>query len=303
MITDVHIIDKMLVMALAITLWSATRKMRPEDYKDRDILPPEDLATPGVKKLCPPEKLRPFGMLKARAASLLSRHGIPFLPGSWLVPSDAAAAIRTQLEELKKEFDKEKEAFLAEYDSVCAAWIGSHPEYDAMLRGSMASPDYVRSRLSFGWKAFALRVTRHSNLKEDMENLGNSVFEDIAREARGVRRDVFADRDTLTQKALNPLRGLADKLRGLSFIHPQIASASGLVNECLERMPAKGPIEATPLGMALALVTLLSDPSALEDATRRMAEGSIQPETLLLPETDEVKGTDMPGFIANVGLW
>jgi hypothetical protein len=63
-------------------------------------------------------------------------------------------------------------------------------------------------------------------------------------------------------------------------------------------MPKKGPIEGTDLGMALAMVTLLSDPGALEEATMRMEEGS-SPESLLMPETN----SSPPGFIANVGLW
>ena len=82
MITDLKIADKMIVVAPDIRIWSARTKMQPEDYGvEKDNLPPDDLATLGVKKLCPPEKLRPFGMLKSRAVSLLSRIGIPFLPG------------------------------------------------------------------------------------------------------------------------------------------------------------------------------------------------------------------------------
>jgi hypothetical protein len=298
MTTDVKVIDKMLVLAPDVRIWSARTRMRPEDYADRDSLPPEELASLGVKKLCPPEKLRVFGMLKSRATSLLSRHGIPFLPGSWLIPADTAAEIQEKLEDIRKEFDTAKEAFLAEYDGICSAWIDRHPGYDAMLRGSMASPDHVRARLSFSWRAFALRVTRQSNLRKEVEGLGNSVFEDIAREARVVMREVFTDRDAVTQKALHPVSALADKLRGLAFLHPRIASAASLVQDCLERMPKKGPIEGTDLGMALAMVTLLSAPGALEEATMRMEEGS-RPESLLMPETN----SSPPGFIANVGLW
>jgi hypothetical protein len=47
------------------------------------------------------------------------------------------------------------------------------------------------------------------------------------------------------------------------------------------------------------MVTLLSDPRALEEATMRMEEGS-RPESLLMPETNS---SPPPGFIANVGLW
>ncbi len=118
MITDLKVADKMMVVAPLITIWSARTKMQPEDYGlDKTNLPPEELATLGVKKLCPPEKLRPFAMLKSRTVSLLSRHGIPFLPGAWLVPADKATDINKALAEIQADFDAAKESFLAEYDA------------------------------------------------------------------------------------------------------------------------------------------------------------------------------------------
>ncbi len=311
MITDIKVADKMLVVAPAITIWSARKKMQAEDYgTDKDNLPPDEIATLGVKKLCPPEKLRPFAMLKSRATSLLARHGIPFLLGAWLVPADKASEINKALEEIKADFDREKESFLGEYTRITSDWVMAHPDYAEMLVKSMASPDYVRSRLSFGWRAFALRMTRNSNIKDEMENLGNSVFADIAKEAAVVKREVFAGRDSVTQKSLNPVRTLAEKLRGLSFIHPQIASAVTLVQTCLDYMPAKGEISGSHLGEVLALMTLLTDPVALEDATSRMVQHNAAPETFLMPAPATAKSAPvatMPprqrSMIANVGLW
>ena len=282
--TDIKVADKMLVIAPAITIWSARKKMNPEDYGlEKDSLPPDEIASLGVKKLCPLEKLRPFAMLKARATSLLARHGVPFLPGAWLIPADDAAYINKALGQIKAEFEHEKDAFLMEYDSICADWVKQHPEYAEMLSRSMASPDYVRSRLAFGWRAFSLKMTRNSNIKDEMENLGNSVFADIAKEAKCVQREVFSGKETVTQKALSPIRNLGEKLRALSFIHPQIGMANTLVKFCLEHMPAKGEISGAHLGMVMALVTLLSNPVALEDATNRMTKNGIAPGLVLSP--------------------
>ena len=312
MITDIKVADKMLVIAPAITIWSARRKMQAEDFGDsKDALPPDEIATLGVKKLCPPERLRPFNMLKSRATSLLARHGIPFLPGAWLVPADKAGEINKALEEIKADFDREKESFLGEYTRITSDWVLAHPNYAEMLVKSMASPDYVRSRLSFGWRAFALRMTRNSNIRDELEGLGNSVFADIAKEAAVVQREVFADRDSVTQKALNPIRTLAEKLRGLAFVHPQIASASTLVQSCLERMPVKGEISGSHLGEVLALMTLLTNPAALEDATSRMVQHNAAPETFIIPApvptaTKPAPIAAMPpkrSMIRNVGLW
>ena len=309
MITDIKVADKMLVVAPDIRIWSARTKMQPEDYGvDKDNLPPDDIATLGVKKLCPPEKLAVFGKLKSRAVSLLSRVGVPFMPGSWLIPADAAGAINKALTQIQAEFNHARDTFMAEYDATCKAWVAQHRDHTAMLQNSMASPDYVLSRISFSWKAFALRMTRNSNIKEELANLGNSVFEDIAKEARVVWREVFEGRETVTQRALSPIRQLGEKLRGLAFVNPHVAQAAYLTQSCLEAMPAKGNIEGTNLGMVMALLTLLSDPVALEDATLRMTKGKAKPETLLMPAPPAVaEPIPVPApsrsVIQNVGLW
>ncbi len=309
MITDIKIADKMLCIAPDIRIWSARTKMQVEDFGDaKDDLPPSDIAKLGTKLLIDPAKLRPFAMLKSRAVSLLSRHGIPFLPGSWLVPADAAASIKKALTQIQAEFDQAKADFMAEYDTICNDWVVQHNEHAAMLQNSMVSPAYVRSRLSFGWRAFALKMTRNSNIREEMEHLADSVFEDIGKEARVVWREVFEGRETVTQRALSPIRQLHDKLRGLAFVHPQVAHAAELVRNCLDAQPARGNIEGAHLGMVFALLTLLSSPTALEDATSHMAKGKTKAETLLMPAPPAAaEPIPVPApsrsVIQNVGLW
>ncbi len=308
MITDIKVADRMQVVVPEIRIWSARRKMQAEDYGVDATLPPEDLATLGVKKLCPQEKLRPFAMLKSRAVALLSHIGVPFFTGAYMIPADKANEVNKALAAIKQEFDGAKAEFMASYSATCEEWISQHPGYDAMLREAMLSPDVVRSRISFGWKAFSLRMTKHSNIKDELANLGNSVFEDIAKESRVVWREVFEGRETVTQRALNPIRTLAEKLRGLAFVHPCVANAAYLTQSCLEAMPAKGNLEGSHLGMIMALLTLLSDPVALEDATSRMAKGKAKPETLLMP-AQSVAAEPIPvpvpkrSVIENVGLW
>ncbi len=313
MITDIKAADKLVVVAPTITIWSARKKMQPDDYGiDKQSLPPDELCSLGVKKLCPPEKLRIFATLKARATNMLARYGIPFIPGSWLIPVDVADKVREALEGIRDAFNQAKTEFLAEYDAICSEWLSRHPEYSDMLRESMASPEYVRSRLSFAWRAFALKMTKHSNLQEEMQELGNNVFADIAREANAVQRDVFAGREAITHKALSPVRQLGEKLRGLSFVHPKVSAAYSLVQTCLEQMPEKGNIEGTQLGMVMALITLLGNPVALEDCTDRMLAGTGAVELLMpvmpeatpeaAPEAEVCPIVQQP-VIANVGLW
>ena len=76
----------------------------------------------------------------------------------------------------------------------------------------------------------------------------------------------------------------------------------------VESAASKGEITGSDLGLVLALVTLLSDPEALETATMRMTQNKAQPETLLMPappaEAEHVPVVPRPrSVITNVGLW
>ena len=70
--SDIRILDNLLALNLDISLWSARKKMTPEDLGGAE-LPPEDLASLGSKRIADPECLRIFGALKARAFNYLDR--------------------------------------------------------------------------------------------------------------------------------------------------------------------------------------------------------------------------------------
>lgn len=78
--TDITVLKQLTALRLDVNIWSARKKLTPADFGTLD-LPPEKLASLGSKKVCNPEDLRVFATLKARAISLLDRHGIRFLGG------------------------------------------------------------------------------------------------------------------------------------------------------------------------------------------------------------------------------
>ena len=78
--SDIKILDNLLALNLNISLWSARKKLTLEDFGNVE-LPPDDLATLGSKRIAPPESLRIFGTLKARAFNFLDRHGVRFMSG------------------------------------------------------------------------------------------------------------------------------------------------------------------------------------------------------------------------------
>ena len=102
--TPLQVLDNILALNLNITLWSARKKLTAEDFGGVE-LPPDDLASLGSKKICDPARLNVFTKLKARAFSLLDKHGVRFLSG-WAIPEDQAGDIIQGLCEIRDEFSR-----------------------------------------------------------------------------------------------------------------------------------------------------------------------------------------------------
>lgn len=307
MTNDIKVLNGLTAISPAITIWSGKRKMLATDYGvDTNELPPSEIMDLGTKKLCPPEKMRVFLTLKARCTALLDRHGIRFIASSWLVPRDMVKSITGGLEGLKREFMSEKATFLASYDATVREWIAKHPQWAGMLSRAVPSADYVSSKLSFDWKSFRFSMTKDSNIADDVTHLADSVFTDIARQAAEAHRNIFADREQITRRALSPLKVMETKLAGLAFIEPRVGHAAELIRTELEELPARGVIHGRELSRLLALVCLLKNPEALEDFTSRMTEGQ-NVKTLLAglhaPEPVSVPVPGSPARIESQGVW
>ncbi|WP_029459579.1 DUF3150 domain-containing protein [Solidesulfovibrio alcoholivorans] len=279
-LSDIRVLDNILAVNLNVTLWSARKKLTLEDFGHVD-LPPEDLASLGSKRIAPPESLRIFGTLKARAFSFLDRHGIRFL-GGWAVPEDKATEIVQELTVIRDDFFAHKEVFLAEYDGLVRDWIAKHADWANILANATVGSDYVRARLGFAWQFYKVaplmghpdtETMAASGLYEEVEQLGATLFTEIAKSADETWRKVYAGRTEVTHKALSPLRTMYQKLMGLTFVEPHVAPVAEIVQMALSRLPRKGTITGTDLLMLQGLVCLLRDPDALIEHSQKVIEG------------------------------
>ena len=211
LITPLHVLDRILALNLDISLWSARTKLTEEDFGGAE-LPPEDLASLGSKKICDPARLAVFSKLKARAVNLLNRHGVKFLSG-WAIPEDKAGDIINGLCAIRDEFFMEKQNFLASYDEGIAEWIARHPAWANIIQNSTVSRDYVDNRMKFTWQLYRVApaagldddtAMTESGLHEEVENLGNTLFGEIARDASDIWRKVFEGKTEVTHKAIIP---------------------------------------------------------------------------------------------------
>ena len=280
LVSDIRILDNLLALNLNVSLWSARRKMCQEDLGGAE-LPPEDLASLGSKRIADPENLKVFGTLKARAFNYLDRHGVRFMSG-WAIPEEKAGEIVQELLNIRTEFQKEKEAFLADYDQNVQAWIEKHHQWGEIIRNSLVGSDYVRARMDFRWQLYKVApLEQHADntavleagLAEEVQGLGGTLFDEVAKSADDIWRRVYYGKTEVTHKALSPLRTLHAKLTGLSFVEPHVAPVADIVQTALLRMPKKGNITGTDLLLLQGLVCLLKDSRALVGHAQKVIEG------------------------------
>ncbi len=270
LITSLDILDKILVLNLNVTLWSARRKMTIEDCTAMG-LPPDGLVSFGSKKICDPTKLAVFIKLKVRAINMLDKHGIRFLSG-WAIPESKAGKIIRELSAIRDEFLSEKRFFLASYAENIADWMTRHPTWAEIISVSTVNRDYVDSRIKFTWWVYRVSFATdfHTlsgitdfSLHDEVENLGRTLFMEISRDAQEIWRKVFEGKTVVTHKAFSPLKTIRDKLAGLSFVDPHVVPVIALIERVLSRMPRRGNITGVPLQMLQELICILKERDVL----------------------------------------
>ncbi|GAB6113151.1 DUF3150 domain-containing protein [Desulfomicrobium salsuginis] len=328
--TDIKVLDSLLALHLEVNIWTARKKLSPEDFAGA-TLPPEDLASLGSKRVCDPEALRVFGTLKARAVSLLDRHGVRFL-GGWAIPESQADAIVTELEQILQDFNAAKEDFLSRYDESVRDWIAKHSGWEQIIADSTVSADYVRSRMGFIWRLYRIVPPDPADpvmegFKDEVVSLGETLFGEVSKAATEAWHKCFAGKTEITRKALSPLRTIHQKLSGLSFVEPRVSPVADLIHTAFEHLPKRGRIEGANLLMLQGLVSLLRDTDALIEHGQKIMDGTTSKDLLSLfvegqgkmPELDAQDEVDivaavddlppifpdipMQPVLPNCGLW
>lgn len=276
--SDIQILDNLLALNLNVSLWSARKKMMPEDFGGV-TLPPEDLTSLGSKRVADPETLKIFSTLKSRIFAYLDWHGVRFMSG-WAIPEDKADMIVQELLAVRDEFMKAKTDFLADYNQSLQAWLDKHREWSAIIQNSIVSSDYVRARLDFRWQLYKVapymdtgQAAFESGLAEEVTGLGQTLFGEVAKSAEDIWKKVYAGKSEVTHKALSPLKTLHSKLMGLSFVEPHVAPVADIILSALKRMPTKGTITGTDLLLLQGLVCLLKDSENLVEQAQGLING------------------------------
>ncbi len=291
--TDLKVLNDIVALHLDINLWSARKKLTPEDFGDAQ-LPPEQLASLGSKKICDPKELRVFGAIKSRAFATLDRIGVRFL-GGWAIPKSRVNEADAALEELDNEFLKAKHSFLDRYDEAINEWISSNPGWESLIAGSLVSVDYVERKLGFNWQMFSVGVTnktRSDGFGHEVQGLGSVLFSEIAKTAKDVWNKSYAGKTEVNRRALSSIRTIYTKLYGLSFVEPRVTPVTELIESALLKVKGKGPVLGVNLVLLQGLLALLQNPEAVLEHGQRILEGQsvvgLLDEFIVLEDESEV---------------
>lgn len=279
-----QILNNLVLISIDCTIWSAKKKLRPEDLGDAN-LPPEKLASLGSKRVFDPEAIKGFHTLKRKAERLCEAAGTRFL-GCYAVPKEKASAVLEGIEVVKQEFETAKNEFLADYDKVLNSWLEEAGEWRNAIANAVESVTTVSSRLNFRTAAYMVGVPEDVEvaeplMKEQVGGIAGQLIYEIGQEAKASWEESYRGKSEVTRRAVRPLKGILEKLRGLLFVNPdQFSDLVTNIEAALDAIPKKGPVTGAAL---MGLVGVLHECADLAGFVTAREKAEMLPE----PEPEE----------------
>jgi hypothetical protein len=275
------VIENVQVVKLEASIWTARKKLRPEDLilADGSKLPPDELASLGTMRIVDRDKLSAFETLKRRAESLCLKTGVRFL-GGYAVPVGAMPALLPELDAIQAEFDGQKREFIASYADSVDEWMSKYPDFAPAIGRHVDPVESVAARLAFDYVVFGIAkpkagagwdgsASAGGSLDRSVASMGDSLFREVAVDANALLDNSLLGKQSVTRKALNPVRRMRDKLDGLSFLDRRVNPVVETIDALLAAIPKKGEIKGPVFDRVLSVALLLSD----ADKMRRHGEG------------------------------
>lgn len=296
------------IIAITVSIWSGRKKLTSGDLKvDDAMLPPEEVASLGHKKVMDPEALAPFHQLKKQMERIAEKVGFRFL-GGFAIPKSKTACVATGIKKLIAEFETKRAAFIAGYDNAVENWVAKHPEFEAPLRRAIEPANVIAGKIHARIAVYQVSPSEQDDgsLVEEAGQMTDLLFGEVAAAANDMWERVMANKLGSTQinrRNAAPLRALRDKLDSMSFLDGGIAVVVEKIDDVLNRFPPEGPITGALYHEVMSLLQILSDRGKIKRfAAGLAAEGGgdwFQPAPMptVQPEADTVttaSGGDEP---------
>lgn len=275
-------LNLVLLFTLEPHIWSGKKKLLHEDLKvDATELPPSELASLGAKKIIDTDLLKPFDALKKRAHRICDNVGVRFL-GGYAVPISKAQSVAAELDQVEDEWEVEKANFISKYQASVEKWIAENGTWGEIIRSSITPVGYVEDAISFKWQA--IRVAEPGGAGKAKQVLGRGLgvqvgglaqqlFREIADAANDVIEKSLHGRDKVSQKILNRVRQLRNKMHDLAFLDPCAEPVVKMMDYTLSLLPTKGHLEGIHYMSLRGLVSMIADPASAREHGESILNG------------------------------
>ena len=294
-----QVLQGLIAVTLDITLWSARKKLRPEDLAGV-VLPPDKLATLGSKRVYDPDSLCIFATLKRQAERACSDMGVRFL-GGYAVPESKLDQLFIDLESIQDKYEQAKKSFLSNYDSKLDEWLDDAGEWREIVAKAVEPASAIAGKLTCGFTAYKVGmpedVKAAASVEKQIGGLADQLIKEVSKVALDAYEESYKGRNEVTRKALRPLTAIQAKLNGLAFIAPEkISGIMENVEAALAAVPKTGPIQGAVLQGLKGTLMEIADIDGYNEAAEKVeAEAlaeqvmEVQPEVKPIPQAKAKK--------------
>lgn len=298
-----NVLSNVELVSLDIRKWSGLKKLTEKDLGiTPGTLPPEELASLGSIRLIDNDALDIFEALKKRARRAATTVGTRFIAGCWAVPNDRVSDLVKVLMEIESEYTAAIGTLLSGYDASLDAQCAKFPQWSHLIREKSPEPAVIEQALAFRFQTFKVAEgSLPDTLTKEVDGLAGTLVREIEVEARNIWESSFEGKTEVTQRALNPMRVLLDKLRSFAWLNPSVKGMSQALEAILVAAPSTGKVsgadfDAVNTGLLLMMSgRLVQHANGLAAAT---PSPQVAPQpTQSTPVTTPKPSTPSPGAV------
>jgi len=277
------VLDRVDIVTIAVGKSTGRRKLKVEDMVlgAGSQLPPQELATLGSKQTVSREILKVWEKHEARMRNAVAAVGVQILNGSFAVAKEMIPGLRGQLQAIKEEALKWRDAELPRiFDQEQDMWFQKHAQWAHILRPAAPTLQEMQVSMRMGYSVIT-NVTAHSehagDLHEEVSDLGDRLLHSVADSAETFFREMEKRPEKTVGRAaaVSFLTNARRKLASLEFLDPAAGPAVKLIDEHLLAIPDKGRwLDGAMYWQLRAAVLLLCDP----DKVRKHGRGEMPVE-------------------------
>lgn len=168
------------LLTTRIKIWRAQVRLKAEDIgaQSKDI--DSEVISLGTKTLINPDELDALKKIESRANALVAKNSFMYMETMRFVPNNALPAVLEGLEELKREFEAERDRIFANFDTIkdtaLLEWDrragglrsrGKYVEADALMesiRNSFPSLNVLRRKFKFVISPMSIKIPETINV-------------------------------------------------------------------------------------------------------------------------------------------